>query len=65
MSNPEKIYCPQCGHKVGTWDGKSTIDVVCVCRNCNKQVIYRIATKQTEIKQRMPRPSSGCMNFNC
>lgn len=65
MNKPKTVYCPTCKRKTGHWDGKSTIDVVCVCKKCNKQVIYRVATGKTEIKNRMPRPSSSGMNFSC
>ena len=65
MAEQKTIYCPKCGRKTAHWDGKSSIDVVSVCRKCDKQVIYRVATGKTEIKDRKPRPSSNGMNFSC
>lgn len=64
MSNPKTIYCPKCNRKTGTWDGKSTINVICVCRNCNKQVIYHVDNGITEVKDRKPRPNSSSVIFS-
>ena len=53
MSEYQKksVYCPNCNGKVATWDGRSTIDIVVNCRKCNKRVIYRVATGETEINR--------------
>lgn len=56
---PKIIYCPKCKRKVATWDGRSTIDVIVNCRKCNKRVIYRVATGETEIKIIPARGSSS------
>lgn len=57
------IHCPKCGTVVGKYDGRSTIDKVCKCRKCNKQVIYRVNTGETEIKNIPPRRTSSGMTF--
>lgn len=59
----KKIYCPKCGRRVAKWDGKSTIDIVTQCRNCSKQVIYRIKTGETMAKDMPPRPASSGLRF--
>lgn len=51
VEKSKTIYCPKCGRRVATWDGRSTIDVIVNCRKCNKRVIYRVATGETEIKR--------------
>ncbi len=60
---PKTIYCPQCGHKTGKYDGKSTIDCITRCRNCRKRVIYHIDTGETEIKPLPLRASSSGVLF--
>lgn len=54
---PVKIFCPQCNSHVGTHDGRSTIDKIVKCKNCNKLVIYKIKTGKTENK---PVPKRNC-----
>lgn len=44
---PKKIYCPRCGRKVMTYDGKGEIDLEKKCKICNKLVVYQIARDQT------------------
>ena len=57
------IYCPGCNRKVGTWDGRSTMNVIANCRKCNKRVVYRIETGKMEIKPIPPRNCSSGMIF--
>lgn len=58
------IYCPQCGSKVGEYDGKSTIDHRSRCNKCNKCIIYNVNTGETKIKPLPRRASSSGMVFN-
>lgn len=64
MCSPKIIYCGKCNRKVGTWDGKSTINVICVCKKCNKKVVYHVDNGTTEVKDRNPRPNSSSVNFS-
>lgn len=57
------ILCPRCHRKVGTYDGKSTIDKIITCRKCRKLVIYRVITGETELKPIPPRACSSGMTF--
>lgn len=57
------IYCPRCNRKVGTWDGRSTINIVSKCNKCKKQVVYHVNTGETEIKPIPPRNCSSGMTF--
>lgn len=34
------IYCPKCGRKIGTHDGRSTIPKIIDCKKCKKRIIY-------------------------
>ena len=63
MSEPKTIYCPNCGRKVATWDGRSTINVIANCVNCVRRVVYHVDTGTTEIKDIPPRVSSSGMRF--
>lgn len=57
------IYCPRCNRKVGTWDGRSTINIVAKCNKCKKRVVYHVDTGKTEIKPIPPRNCSSGMIF--
>lgn len=57
------ILCPSCHRKVGTYDGKSTMDKIITCKRCKKLVIYRVETKETELKAIPPRACSSGMTF--
>lgn len=57
------IYCPKCGRKVGTYDGRSTIDKICRCKKCNKRIVYHVDTGETEIKNIPKRNCSSGMTF--
>lgn len=57
------IYCPRCGRKVATYDGKSTIDKIADCKKCHKRVIYRVATGETELKDIPVRATSSGKTF--
>lgn len=63
MAEPKTIYCPKCGRKVATWDGRSTINVIANCVNCVRRVVYHVDTGTTEIKDIPPRVSSSGMTF--
>ena len=63
MAEPKTIYCPNCGRKVGMYDGRSTINFITNCRKCYKRVIYHVDTKKTEIKDIPPRNCSSGLTF--
>ena len=63
MAEPKTIYCPKCGRKVATWDGRRTINIVKKCNKCNKLVIFNIEKQETEIKEIPPRTSSSGIRF--
>lgn len=60
----KKIYCPQCGRKIGTYDGKSTINKIMDCRNCHKRIIYHVKTDEVEVKKIPVRSSSSGITFH-
>lgn len=57
------IYCPNCGRKVGTYDGRGTMNIVCRCDKCVKRVIYYPETGKREIKKLPVRETSSGMTF--
>lgn len=57
------IYCPKCGRKVGVYDGRSTINKICRCKNCNKRIVYHVDTRETEIKRIPKRSCSSGITF--
>lgn len=63
MREPMTIYCPRCGRKVCTWDRKSTIHPMAKCKKCNRLVIYRIDTGETEIRDMPERTTGSGMMF--
>lgn len=63
MVEPKTIYCPRCGRKAATYDGRSTINVIARCKKCQKRVVYHIDTGETEIKPIPPRTTSSGMTF--
>lgn len=63
MAETQKIYCPKCSHRVGAWDGRSKINVIVNCKNCNKRVIFDVETKETIVKDIPLRATSGGKSF--
>lgn len=63
MTKPKTIYCPKCCRRVAEWDGRSTIDVVARCDKCRKRIVYRIASKKTEVKDIPLRNTSSGVTF--
>lgn len=63
MAEPKTIYCPRCGRKVATYDGRSTINVIANCKKCKERVVYHVDTGETEIKPIPPRNTSSGMTF--
>lgn len=55
---PKEIICPQYLKRVGTYDGRSTINPSVRCKNCNKLVIYYIKSDECELKP-IPKRTQG------
>lgn len=51
MTEPKTIYCPRCGRKVATWDGRSSMNISVNCKKCRKRVVYHVDTGTTELKK--------------
>lgn len=47
---PKTIYCPRCGRKVATHDGRSTMNISVECRKCHKKVVFLSGEWKDEIK---------------
>ena len=63
MAEPKTIYCPKCGRKVATWDGRSTINISVRCKKCDKLVVYDVENEKTIIKEIPKRTTSSGMIF--
>ena len=63
MEKYKKIYCPKCGRKVATLDGRSTINISVKCKKCNKLVVYDVENEKAEIKEIPQRSTSSGMRF--
>ena len=63
MAEPKTIYCPKCGRKVATWDGRSINNVSAKCSKCRKLVVYDVESEEVKIKEIPPRTSSSGMRF--
>ena len=63
MAEPKTIYCPKCGRKVATWDGRSTINISVRCKKCDKLVVYDVKNEKTIIKEIPKRTTSSGMIF--
>ena len=50
MAEPKTIYCPKCGRKVATWDGRSTNNISVKCKKCNKLIVYDVESEEVKIK---------------
>ena len=46
MAEPKTIYCPRCGRKVATWDGRSTFNISAKCKKCKKLVVYNVENEK-------------------
>lgn len=63
MPSARNIYCPICHRKVGSYDGKSTMNKYIECRKCRKMVCFYPERNETEIKNLPKRASSSGMTF--
>lgn len=63
MAEPKTIYCPKCGRKVATWDGRSTINISVKCKKCKKLIVYNVENEKSKIKAIPQRTTSSGMRF--
>ena len=57
------IYCPRCGRKVTTYDGRATINLLAKCKKCKKLVVYDIENDKTVLKPLPERKTSSGVTF--
>ena len=60
---PKTIYCPRCGRKVATHDGRSTMNISVECRKCHKKVVFYPENGKTKLKSLTIRSTSSGMTF--
>ena len=63
VEKSKTIYCPKCGRRVATWDGKTSINPIGHCRKCNKRVVFVVETQETIIKDLPIRATSSGKTF--
>ena len=63
MAEPKTIYCPRCGRKVTTLNGRSANNISVKCKKCNKLVVYDVKNEKSEIKEIPQRTTSSGMRF--
>ena len=63
MAEQKTIYCPRCGRKVATWDGRSIINISAKCKKCSKLVVCDVENEKSEIKAIPQRLTSSGMRF--
>lgn len=63
MAEPKTIYCPKCGRKVATYDGRQTINPIGKCKKCNKLVEYNIMSRKTFFRKNIEMTSSAGKTF--
>ncbi len=59
MGEPKLILCPQCGRKVGHYDGRATVNISAKCSKCNKCVVYIPLTDEVKITDLPERTSAS------
>lgn len=59
----KSINCPLCKKKVGTYDGRATINIISNCKKCKKRIVYHPETGLTEAKPIPPRYCSSGYEF--
>lgn len=57
------IYCPKCGRKVGTHDGKSKINLTRQCKNCKIRVVFNRITGEARVRPLTNRTTSSGVTF--
>lgn len=57
------IYCPKCGRKVGTHDGKSKINLTRQCKNCKIRVVFNRITGEERVRPLTKRTTSSGVTF--
>ena len=60
---PKTIYCPSCGRKVFTYDGRATNYLSVKCKKCKKLVVYKPDSDTTKLKDVPQRHCSSGMRF--
>ena len=60
---PVPVYCPKCGRKVHTHDGRGTLYIHVKCKKCNKLVVYKPEEKETLLRPLPEKVSSAGYRF--
>ena len=63
MTEPKTIYCPKCGRRVLSWDGKAKTDISVNCKKCKKRIVFHTSNQVTDIKDIPAREQSSGKRF--
>lgn len=63
MNDSKMIFCPNCHKRLMNVDRKSQIDKSIICRKCQKMIVYRVASGETEVKPIPRRTCASGMTF--
>lgn len=63
MAEPKTIYCPRCGRKVATWDGRGTINIAGKCKKCSKLIVFNPTIQKTDVQNIPDRKQSSGIRF--
>ena len=63
MADAKSILCPRCGRKVGTHDGKSTMEKTILCKKDKLLVVYDPLKDKAIISHKVEREMSSGKRF--
>ena len=63
MGENKIIYCPLCGRRVASHDGRSTTNAIGDCKKCNKRVVYKVMTGEILTKEIPARATASGKTF--
>lgn len=63
MREPKTIYCPRCGRKIMSYDGKTHMNLSKKCNKCNKLVVYNTEKDEITLKKVPGRDQASGMRF--
>lgn len=63
MGKSKKIYCPSCGRKVMTYDGRIHNNLSVLCVRCDKLVTYFFETEEIKLSDKPQRCTSSGVRY--
>lgn len=63
MGKPKKIYCPLCGRKVMTYDGRAHNNLSVRCESCDRLVTFYFETGRVQTSRVPERQVASGVRF--